>query len=59
MYTIDNINKKRRLNESITKEKDYTYIYTISLELDELIARYYNKEIKRRIYTKDRRELQN
>ncbi len=46
---------RRKLNESITKGKDYTYIYTISLELDELIARYYNKEIKRRIYTKDRR----
>lgn len=43
------------LNESITKEKDYTYIYTLSLELDELITRYYNKKIRTRIYTKDRR----
>lgn len=46
---------RRKLNESIAKEKDYTYIYTISLELDELIARYYNKKIRTRIYTKDRR----
>ena len=29
---------RRKLNESITKEKDYTYIYTLSLELDELIT---------------------
>ena len=46
---------RRKLNKSITNEEDYRYIYTLSLELDELIARYYNKEIKRRIYTKDRR----
>ena len=46
---------RRKLNERITKEKDYTYIYTLSLELDELIARYYNKKIRTRIYTKDRR----
>ncbi len=46
---------RRKLNESITKKKDYTYIYTLSLELDELITRYYNKKIRTRIYTKDRR----
>lgn len=46
---------RRKLNESITKENDYTYIYTLSLELDELITRYYNKKIRTRIYTKDRR----
>lgn len=46
---------RRKLNESITREKDYTYIYTLSLELDELITRYYNKKIRTRIYTKDRR----
>lgn len=46
---------RRKLNKSITEEKDYTHIYTISLELDELIARYYNKKIKKRIYTTGRR----
>lgn len=45
---------RRKLDESITNEKDYTYIYTLSLELDVLIERYYNKKIKRKIYTKDR-----
>ena len=46
---------RRKLDESITNEKDYTYIYTLSRELDELITRYYNKKIRTRIYTKDRR----
>lgn len=49
----DEIRKKRaELNKSIEENKDYDYIYKISVELDELIAEYYklnegnNKEEK-------------
>ena len=38
----DEIRKKREeLNKSIEENKDYDYIYKISVELDELIAEYY------------------
>ena len=36
---------RRKLNKSITNEEDYRYIYTLSLELDELIAKYYVSKI--------------
>lgn len=40
---------RERLNESIITGKDYEVIYNLSVELDELIARYYldknNEEI--------------
>ena len=32
---------RNKLNESIEQKKDYTIIYQLSIELDELIARYY------------------
>ena len=38
---------RRKLNESIVKEKDYNKIYKLSVELDELIAKYYNKKLKK------------
>ncbi len=48
----DEIRKKREeLNKSIEENRDYDYIYKISVELDELIAEYYrengveNKEV--------------
>lgn len=44
----DKIRRKREeLNRSIEENRDYDYIYKISIELDELIAEYYrgNKEI--------------
>lgn len=38
----DKIRKAReRLNESIITGKDYSEIYNLSVELDELIAKYY------------------
>ncbi len=41
----DEICKLRdKLNESIIKEQDYDVIYKLSVELDELIAKYYNKK---------------
>lgn len=40
----DEIRKKREeLNKSIEENKDYEYIYKISVELDELIAKYYRE----------------
>ena len=38
----EQIRKKRaELNKSIEEKRDYEYIYKISVELDELIAKYY------------------
>ena len=34
-------NARERLNESIITGKDYEVIYNLSVELDELIAKYY------------------
>ena len=40
----DEIRKKREeLNKSIEENRDYDYIYKISVELDELIAEYYRE----------------
>lgn len=41
----DEICKKREeLNRSIIENKDYSIIYKLSVELDELIAQYYRDE---------------
>jgi len=41
----DEIRKKREeLNKSIEEKRNYDYIYKISVELDELIAQYYETE---------------
>ena len=37
---------RERLNNSILNGEDYSITYQISVELDELIAKYYNMEIK-------------
>lgn len=43
----DEICKLRdKLNESIITGKDYSIIYKISIELDELIAEYYKNCVK-------------
>lgn len=43
----DEICKKREeLNRSILENKDYSIIYKISVELDELIAEFYRKSKK-------------
>lgn len=41
---------REKLNYSIINEDDYNIIYKMSIELDELIAKYYEKDI---IFTKD------
>ena len=35
---------REQLNESIISGQDYTITYKLSIELDELIAKYYRKE---------------
>lgn len=43
----DKICKKREeLNKSIEEKKDYSEIYKISVELDKLIAEYYQNQNK-------------
>ena len=37
---------REKLNNSILAEKDYSVTYSISVELDELIARFYREKIK-------------
>ncbi len=36
---------REKLNESIIQGQDYTITYKLSVELDELIAKYYRKDI--------------
>lgn len=36
---------REKLNESVIKEKDYNIIYKLSVELDNLIAKYYSNEV--------------
>jgi len=40
---------RKKLDESIKKEKDYALIYKLSTELDELITEYYNVKLKQKI----------
>ena len=42
---------RKKLDESIKSEKDYEIIYKLSIELDELIAEYYNSKLKEKINT--------
>ena len=39
-------NLREKLNESILNEEDYKITYKLSIELDELIAKYYKNMIK-------------
>ncbi len=36
---------RRKLDESITKEKNYDKTYRLSIELDKLITKYYSKKL--------------
>jgi len=36
---------RRKLDESVTNEKDYNKTYKLSIELDDLITKYYNKKL--------------
>lgn len=36
---------RRKLNESVVKEKNYEKTYKLSIELDKLITQYYKKKL--------------
>ena len=36
---------RNKLNESIEKQEDYSIIYDISVELDQLIAKFYQEKL--------------
>lgn len=42
--------KREELNRSIIENKDYSIIYKLSVELDELIAEFYRKNEKKDLY---------
>lgn len=37
---------REKLNESLLKEADYAITYELSIQLDELIARFYRQKIR-------------
>ena len=43
---------REQLNESIMKGQDYSITYKLSIELDELIAKYYRKTENKNIRAK-------
>ncbi len=43
---------RRKLDESITNEKNYDKTYRLSIELDNLITEYYNKRLMKKSSTK-------
>ena len=48
---------REELNNSIINGEDYEKTLKISVELDQLIAKYYSIEIKRNKQTKKKKEL--
>lgn len=48
---------REKLHDSILNENDYNITYQISVELDQLIAKYYSIEIKRNKQTEKKKEL--
>lgn len=42
---------RQKLDESITKEKNYDKTYRLSIELDKLITKYYNKKLMKKADT--------
>lgn len=46
MLNDDICRKRDELNQSIAENKDYSIIYRLSVELDELIAEFYRKSVK-------------
>ncbi len=42
---------RRKLDESIANENNYDKTYRLSIELDELITKYYNKKLKTKVST--------
>lgn len=48
---------RRKLNESVTKEENYKKTYKLSVELDNLIAEYYNKRLRENKNTCNKKNL--
>lgn len=52
----DKINEKRKeLNESLEKNRNYDTTYRLSVELDELISEFYERTKEKAPKTKDRK----
>ncbi len=51
--------KRKELNESLEKNKNYDMTYKLSIELDDLISKFYEetKESEDEIKTKERRKV--
>ena len=56
MLNDDICKLRERLNESIINNEDYNITYKISVELDELIAKYYRTTITLRPKPKKKKE---
>ncbi len=48
---------REKLNDSIVSGQDYSITYKISVELDELIAKYYKKDINKKKRDKDKKTI--
>ncbi len=48
---------REKLNYSILNEQDYNITYQISVELDELIAQYYNSQMKHKSQSQKEKDL--
>ena len=48
---------REKLNDSIVSGQDYSITYKISVELDELIAKYYKKDINKKKKDKDKKTI--
>ena len=48
---------REKLNDSIVSGQDYSITYKISVELDELIAKYYKKDINKKEKEKDKKTI--
>ena len=57
MLNEEIIELRRKLNESVTNKDNYKNTYKLSIELDELITKYYNKKLSKNdnIYKKSRK----
>ena len=48
---------REKLHNSILNENDYNITYQISVELDQLIAKYYSIDTRSRVQTQNKKEL--
>ena len=48
---------REKLNDSIVSGQDYSITYKISVELDELIAKYYKEDINKKKRDKDKKTI--